>query len=254
MEERKRTALAVVIIAVVLIAVLYSFFLNLFTQTPDLVLADPDADRSMEPSGELSGGQGGLMVGVSTRTVQSLIASLTRYESYSRGVTVEYYDGGELVGAVSAQVWSEVGWTRCDLTLSSGRVEHTIVGDGQLWLWYDREEAVYSGPAEGLSADLVQRLPTYETVLALDKDSITAAGYVEWDGLPCVFVEAVTPELGYVERYWISETSGLLMAAETEKDGKLIYALSSREVVSPMERAAGIFVLPDGTQLHTPKR
>ena len=64
------------------------------------------------------------------------------------------------MGTVSAQVWAEVGWTRCDLTLSSGRVEHTIVGDGQLWLWYDRETAVYSGPAEGLSADLLQRLPT----------------------------------------------------------------------------------------------
>ena len=253
MEDKKRTALAAVIIAVVLAAVLYSFSLNLFAPTPELVLADPDASGSVEPSGEQSGGQGGLMVGVSTRTVQSLIASLTRYESYSRSVTVEYYDDGQLVGTVSAQVWADDGWTRSDLTLSSGRVEHTIVGDGQLWLWYDREEAVWSGPAEGLSADLVQRLPTYEDVLALDKDSITAAGYVERDGLPCVFVEAVMPELNYVERYWISETSGLLMAAETEKDGALIYALSSYEVVSPMEQSAGIFALPDGTQLYTPE-
>ena len=250
MEDKKRTALAAVIIAVVLAAVLYSFFLNLFAPTPELVLADPDADRSVEPGGEPSGG---LMVGVSTRTVQSLIASLTRYESYSRSVTVEYYDGGQMVGTASAQVWVDGGWVRSDLTLSSGRVEHTVVGDGQLWLWYDRETAVWSGPAEGLSADLVQRLPTYEDVLALDKDSITAAGYVERDGLPCVFVEAVTPELNYVERYWIAETSGLLMAAETEKDGALVYALSSHEVVSPMERADGIFALPDGTRLYTPE-
>ena len=254
MEDKKRTALAVVIIAVVLAAVLYSFFLNLFAQTPGLVLADPDADRSEEPSGEPSGGQNGLLVEVSTQTVQSLIASLTRYESYSRSITVEYYYAEQTVGTASAQVWAEVGWTRTDLTLSSGRVEHTIVGDGQLWLWYDRETAVWSGPAEELSADLLQRLPTYETVLALEQDSITAAGYVERDGLPCVFVEAVTPELNYVERYWISETGGLLMAAETEKDGMLIYTLSSREVVSPMELTTGIFTLPDGTQLYTPER
>ena len=68
-----------------------------------------------------------------------------------------------------------------------------------------------------------------------------------------MFVEAVTPELNYVERFWISETSGLLMAAETERDGELIYALSSREVVSPMERAAGSFALPDGAQLYAPE-
>ena len=93
MEDRKRTVLAAVIIVVVLAAVLYSFSLNLFAPAPELVLADPDADRSVEPSGEQSGGQGGLMVGVSTRTVQSLSASLTRYESYSRSMTVEYYEG-----------------------------------------------------------------------------------------------------------------------------------------------------------------
>ena len=254
LEDKKRIALAAVITAVVLAAVLYSFSLNLFAQTPELVLADPDADRGTEPGGEPSGNQGGLMVEVSTRTVQSLIASLTRYESYSRSITVEYYDTGRPVGTVSAQAWTDGGWSRTDLTLSSGRVEHTIVGDGQLWLWYDREETVYSGPAEYLSVDLVQRLPTYESVLALDQDSITAAGYVERDGLPCVFVEAVTPELNYVERYWISETSGLLMAAETEKDGALVYALSSREVVSPMGITTGIFALPDGTQLYTPER
>ena len=253
MEDRKRTALAAVIITVVLAAVLYSFSLNLFAQMPELVLPDPDADRSMEPGAESSGGQGGLMVGVSTRTVQTLIASLTRYESYSRSITVEYYDAGQLVGTVSAQVWADDGWTRSDLTLSSGRVEHTIVGGGQLWLWYDREEEVYSGPTEGLSADLFQRLPTYEAVLELDTDSITAADYVDRDGLPCVFVEAVMPDLNYVERYWISETSGLLMAAETEKDGALIYALSSHEVVSPLAHAAGIFTLPDGTQLYSPE-
>ena len=253
MEDRKRTALAAVIIAVVLAAVLYSFFLNLFAKTPGLVLADPDASGSIEPGEETSGGQGGLLVEVSTQTVQGLIASLTRYESYRRSITVEYYGGERSLGTASAQVWADGGWVRSDLTLSSGRVEHTIVGDGQLWLWYDRETVVYSGPAEGLSTDLVQRLPSYEDVLALDKDSITAAGYVERDGLPCVFVEAVMPELNYVERYWISETSGLLMAAETEKDGTLIYVLSSREVVSPLDQTAGIFALPDGVQLYSPE-
>lgn len=238
----------------VLAAVLYSFSMNLFAPTPELVLADPDAAASGSPSGEPGGSQGGLRVEVSTRTVQSLIASLTRYESYSRTVTVEYASQGQRLGAASAQVWADGGWLRTDLTLASGRVEHAIVGDGRLWLWYDGERAVYEGPAGGLSADLIQRLPTYEDVLALDKGRITAAGYVERDGQPCVFVEAASPELGYVERYWVSETSGLLMAAETEKDGSIVYAMSSNEVVSPLDQAAGVFTLPDGTQLYAPER
>lgn len=254
MEDRKRTVLAAVIIAVVLAAVLYSFSMNLFAPTPELVLPDPNASASVEPSPGSSGGPGGLPVEVSTQTVQSLIASLSRYESYSRSVTVEYYSAGQAVGAVSAQVWADGGWTRSSTTLSSGRVEHAIVGDGKLWLWYDGETAVYTGPADGPTADLLQRLPTYEDVLALDRSQITGADYVMRDGLPCVFVEAVRPEQGYVERYWISETSGLLMAAETEKDGAPVYAMSSHEVVSPLDQAAGIFSLPDGTQLYTPAR
>lgn len=253
MEDKKRTVLAAVIIVVVLVAVLYSFFLNLFAQTPELVLPDPDASASAEPSGAQVSGQGGLMVEVSTRTVQSLIASLTRYESYSRTVTVEYYAAGQPAGSVTAQVWADGGWTRSDLTLPSGRVEHAIVGEGRLWLWYDRERLVYSGPAEECSADLLQRLPTYEDVLALDESSITAAGYVDRDGVPCVYVETGPTRLGYVDRYWISETSGLLMAAVTEKDGEPVYVMSSHQVVSPMEQTAGIFTLPDGTQLYAPE-
>ena len=253
MEDRKRTALAVVIIAVVLVAVLYSFSLNLFAAIPELVLADPNATASEDP-GEDPDERGGVAVEVSTQTVQSLVASLARYESYSRSMTMEYFSGGEPVGTVTAQTWVDYGWTRSSVTLGSGRVEHSIVGDGQLWLWYDQDSRVYAGPVEGLSADLIQRLPTYEDVLALDRDSITDAGYVERDGQSCVYVESVLPGLGYVERYWISETSGLLMAAETEKDGELIYSMVSHEVISPLDQAAGAFSLPDGTQMHTPER
>ena len=253
MEDRKRTALAVVIIAVVLVAVLYSFSLNLFAAIPELVLADPNATASVD-SGEDPDERGGVAVEVSVQTVQSLVASLARYESYSRSMTMEYFSGGEPAGTVTAQTWVDYGWTRSSVTLSSGRVENSIVGGGQLWLWYDQDNRVYAGPAEGMSADLIQRLPTYEDVLALDRDSIMDAGYVERDGQSCVYVEAVLSELGYVERYWVSETSGLLMAAETEKDGELIYSMVSHEVISPLDQAAGVFSLPDGTQLHAPER
>ena len=78
---------------------------------------------------------------------------------------------------------------------------------------------------------------------------VTAAGYEEREDQPCVYVEAGT-ELGYTERYWISVDSGLLVAAETEKDGEVVYAMTARDVVSPLDETQGIFVLPDGTVLH----
>lgn len=250
MEERKRTILAVVIILVVLAAVLYSFFLNLFRPTPVLVMPDPDATRSMDPMGGESGRPEGVVVEVTPQTVQSLIASLERYESYRRTVTAEYFSAGQSLGTATAQVWADSGWVRTSATLSSGAVEHSIVGDGTLWLWYEGGAKVYSGPAADKAADLSQRLPTYEDVLALDKKDITAAGYEERNGQPCVYVEAKTA-LNNTERYWVSVDSGLLAASETERDGAVVYAMSSGDVVSPLDQRSDIFTLPDGTVLYT---
>lgn len=249
MEEKRRAVLAAVIIMVVLAAVLYSFFLNLFAPTPELVLADPDAAQSESPGAEQTAQGGGVAVEVTPQTVQDLVEYLDRYESYRRTVTAEYFFHGEPAGTVTGQVWADGGWTRSDLTLSSGVVEHAIVGDGTLWLWQDQGQGVYSGPAGDRSADLSQRLPTYEDVLLLATGDITAAGYEERENQPCVYVEAETG-LGYTERYWISVDSGLLVAAETEKNGEVVYAMTSRDVVSPLDEAQGIFTLPDGTVLH----
>ena len=250
MEERKRTIFAVIIACVVLVAVLYSFGLNLFTPHPNLVLADPNATTSMDVSESAPGNQGGIPVEVTPQTVQLVVASLTRYESYSRTVAVNYYWGDSGVGSVSAQVWVNDGWTRTDTTLASGAVEHSILGDGQLWLWYDEGEQVYSGPAGTMTADLMQRLPTYEDVLELDPEGITGAGYEERGGQPCIYVEFRQPELDYLYRYWVSVNSGLLVAAETEKQGAVVYSMASYEVVSPMGEGRNIFSLPDGTDLR----
>lgn len=249
MEDKKRTIMAVVIIAVVVLAVLYSFFLNLFAPTPHLELPDPDASQSPDPVAQESGQSVGVVVEVTPQTVQSLIASLERYESYRRTVVVEYFSAGVSVGTVTAQVWADGGWIRTSAALSSGAVENAVVGDGTLWLWYDRGPKVYAGPADEKSADLTQRLPTYEDVLDLDREAITAAAYEERDGQPCVYVEAAGP-LEVVERFWVSVNSGLLVAAEMEKAGEVVYAMSARDVVSPLDQMDGIFVLPNGRLLH----
>lgn len=251
MEDRKRTIFAVIIACVVIIAVLYSFGLNLFSSTPELILADPDVVTSTRPGGDLSGEQGGVPVEVSPETVQRVIADLTRYDSYSRRITVTYLWGAGGIGSTSVQVWVDDGWVRTDATLTSGRVEHSVVGNGMIWLWYDDETEVYSGSAEEMTADLVQRIPTYEDVLDLKTTEISQADYVERDGQPCIYVETAQTELGYIYRYWVSVGSGLLMAAETECGGKAVYQMSSREVVSPLVAASEYFILPDGTELRT---
>ena len=176
MGDKKRTVLAAVIISVVLAAVLYSFFLNLFAPTPELVLADPDAARSEEPGGEQSGQAGGVPVEVTPQTVQALVAYLNRYVSYRRTVTAEYFFRGQPAGTVSGQVWVDGGWLRTSLTLSTGVVEHSVVGDGTLWLWQDQGQAGDSGPAGGRGAGPRSGPPTPGGGLPLGPGGCPGAG------------------------------------------------------------------------------
>lgn len=250
MEEKKRTLLAVVISCIILAAVAYSFGLNFLASTPEIVLADPSVSAGQLYDPAVSGEQGGIPVEVTPETVQSIIAEMSRFRRYSRTVSIQYSWPGGSSETITAQVSVDDGWSRCDTTLASGIVERSIVGDGTLWYWYGDGDSWLECPADERSEDLLQYIPTYEDVLALDRDEITATGYEEKDGTACIYVEAARRELGYLERYWISASSGLLVAAETEKDGSVVYAMSASDMVSPMSGGSDAFTLPDGEVLH----
>lgn len=252
MEEKKRTLLAIVISCIILLAVVYSFGLNFFGSPPDIVIADPDGENSSSAGPDDSGEQGGIPVEVTPETVQSIIAGMSRYRSYSRTISVKYsWESGS--GAVTAQVMVDGGWSRCDVTLASGMVERSITGDGSLWYWYDESTDYLEIPAGDRAEDLSQYIPTYEDILALATEDILETGYEEKGGVPAIYVEARGQNMEYLERYWVSVTSGLLVAAETVKDGGVVYEMSSGDMVSPLSGGEDVFTLPDGTVLYTPQ-
>lgn len=253
MEDKKRTIYAVLIALVVVVGLLYSFGMNLFSQTPQLELPASGEMSTQKPEPGTIGTEAGITVRVEPATVQSVIARLSRYESYSRTVFVTYGWGDGESETITSQVWTDGGWARTDTQFPSGLMECSIVSDDGTWIWYLTEQETsnvfYSG-ANGPEADLMQHLPTYENVLELEPESITNADYVEYDGRFCIYVEAEQRELGYLYRYWISIDSGLLMAAETEKSGSIVYRMSSNEVTSPLAAQRDTFALPDGTVLY----
>lgn len=245
MEKNNRTLLIVLTAAVIVVAVFASFGLPLFAgPTPTITLPTPapTGESPVETGNQTTGER----VEVTPDTVQSVIAALSRLESYTRVVTTTM-EGTESVSWVNV----DGGWTRSDMRTGAGAAVRTIVGDGRVWRWYDGSSSVASWPADSLSADLdTQRVPTYEDVLALDKSSITAAGYEEKDGQACVYVEVTVPRLSQVERYWVSADSGLLIAAENETGGEIVWSMTAGEPEVPVSSAVS-FSLPDGTVLHT---
>ena len=254
MEGKNRNILVVLIAIVIVAAVFSSFGMSLFPQgTAQIVLPtdSPQTDPGVQPEGS---DQSYLFhVDITPQTVQTVIAdTLVRPESYYRTVTVEDFWGAEGHGTTTAQVWVDGGWTMVRAQLPGGSVRTSIVGDGQFWLWYGGSGQVLSGPADGQSADLEgQRIPTYERVLELDQEQIARAGYEEKGGLSCIYVQTGQDELGMTSTYWVSVETGLLVAAETAEGEQVVYRMSAYAVERPVPETA-VFALPDGTVLHTP--
>lgn len=249
MERRNRNILVVLIGIVITVAIFSSFGLGLFApDTAKIQLPTPAASPTQEVAGEDTY----VWVDITPQTVQHVIGNtLSRPDSYGRTVTIEDFWGEGESGVTHATVWVDKGWTHTTATQPGGTVRHSIVGDGQFWIWYGGSSQILTGRAEEDSADLEgQRIPTYEDVLALDQSAIAVARYEEKEGLACIYVETVADSQGYVEQYWISVDSGLLACAETWLDGQLVYRMSSYTADRPVPEEAS-FTLPDGTVLHT---
>lgn len=253
MERRKRNIIVTLIAVIIAVAILSSFGLGIFA--PDTARIElPTTEPTASPGGEEDGDL--VRVEVTPQTVQNVIATLKRPESYGRTVTIQdiWGEGDANQGVTQAQVWVDAGWTRTDAVWPGGTVRHSIVGDDQFWIWYGNDQEVLNGPADGSSADLEgQRIPTYETVLELDPNSIAAAEYQELDGLGCIYVETVADDQGHVARYWVDDDSGLLVKAEQLKDGQVVYRMTATALERPAPSDSS-FTLPDGTVLHTVTR
>lgn len=251
MERKRRTLFAVLIATVIVLAVFASFAITLFGQEDyQIKLPDLSDDTQTNPTGNPNDTDNQVIrIEVTPETVQNVIATLARPRSYYREINLELWADAETSALTTAQVWVDGGWTRSSVTAPGGMTQHNLVGNAEHWLWYEGDEEVRSFPADGAVSDVVQRIPTYEDVLKLPQKLITAAGYETYAGANCVYVEIAQDELNSRERYWVSVSDGLLMAAERVIDDLVVYRMTAQSTVSPAPLDSS-FALPDGTVLH----
>lgn len=252
MEQKNRLLISIAVIALMVIALFTSFGRSLFILNPPSVEL-PSMDSSTGLGNVSSTPENSSQyqkVEVTPQTVQSVIATLERTDSYFRELTIETFwnEGGS---STLVQSWIDGDWSLSRRVLPSGVIRHDLVGSNTLYYWYDGSRQYMSAPADGLSSDLSQRLPTYETVLELDPATITSAGYELRGELPCVYVEVTQEEFSMVERYWVSVDTGLLVSAETELDGQMTYRMTAYAPITAPCPATASFALPDGTTLHS---
>lgn len=247
MEQKNRLVIVIAIVALIVAAMLASFGRVIFAaNTPDVILPS-SSGNPLGPSDPNSQEHSYQRVEVTPQTVTEVVATLARPASFYRELTVEtFWTGGS--SSTQVQVWTDGGWSHIRQTLPSGVVRHDLTGGGTLYYWYDGSQTYRQTPADEKSSDLAQHIPTYETVLELEPEEIAAAGYELRGDLPCILVEVRRAQ--GTQQFWVSVDSGLLVSAEMEEDGQLVYRMTAYSPVQSPCPADSSFSLPDGTVLH----
>ncbi len=198
------------------------------------------------PAGEDSPGAGSLVsVSVTPETVQAVVATLARPDSYSRQLRVESrWQGGSRAWLVDT--WQKGTSSRIRLRPEDGEgpEKNILSRDGELFIWYEDPAEAFRRKTDELSSDdALQMIPTYEDVLVLEPERIIAAGYVLHGGVWRIMAAAREEPSGYVTVYYISIETGLLEAAERRDGETVVYSMTAQ----PSDLAApedAVFALP----------
>lgn len=247
MGNKASKSVSIVVAALILLVIV--FMLRGSLRGPERVVLPQEVTNEGVNSGTDDGENDVInRVDIRPSTVQDAIAVLRRPQQYQRTVVIErYYSGGSCIDTL--EVFVDNGWTRADLVKDGAEKRHMISNGEVSYIWYGNSKSYYTGAA-ALSADEEQYIPTYEDILHMDVQRIALADYCMLDTKNCIYVETAPDSAGYVERYWVCVSDGLLVAAEKACGEDIVYRMAgmNADTETVMEDA---FVLPDGTQLHT---
>ncbi|MGI5935205.1 MAG: hypothetical protein ACOX7I_00115 [Oscillospiraceae bacterium] len=240
MKRKVPLLIAVVLAAAVLVLIMSRYGRSIDAATPAVVLPSAVVGENMDQQPDGQGG-GAQRAEVTPETVQAVLATISRADSYSRSLTVEsFYEGGS--SKIALNVWVRGGSVRITET-GRGQTKNVLILDDEVYIWYEDSSNRYVGSLSQGDADKYQHILTYEDILKLDPEQITDAGYTEYGGESCIFAEYSTGTLGYMYRIYVSVKTGLLMGAESYDGDNVVYRMTSDtpDISTPPEE---VFALP----------
>ena len=213
-------------------------------ETAPVVLPDAPQESGNVAAPQDDDGADRNVLDISPENVQTAIRSLERPESYFVQIST-YLTASAGTRETLISMWVSGEKTRSIIT-SVESVKNILTDGGKYWIWYtDDTESIFSGRAEDKAAALAEALnglPDYTAVLALAPESITDAGYTEFEGVSCIYAAAQEGD-GLESRYYISVENGLLKAYSRLENGEEVFSLVSEfSDLSPDE--SGVFELP----------
>ena len=250
MDKRKLNRITAVFLTLLVLVV--AFMLSgSFRRTTRVVLP-----QESQQGGQIPGFPGDstdtlTVVAVAPDTVQAAIETLVRPEQYRQTVSVQqFWSGGNGTTETTAAVLAP--WSRLDRQLADSRQRHILTNGETTYIGYNSEQSALRLPTGSITADMEQSIPTYEDVLQLPVETISAADYrTIGDQVSCIYVETAADAAGYTLRYWVSVDTGLLVAAEKLSGQETVYRMWQTDIdLAPVFTEE--FTLPDGTVLAEP--
>jgi hypothetical protein len=230
------------VLALIAAAAVLALHLGWFdADTVPVILPETTALPTASGGGEAEGGPA--LAEVTPETVQAVVRTLARPESYSRRMLVNsYWEGGSRNWQI--QVWQKNGVERIRITSGGEEDKNILLADDEVCIWYGDGPEIFRAPADAeLLGDALQMLPRYEDLLSLDKSQIEEAGYVNLYGTWRIMAAVREQPTGCLMVYYISIETGLLEAAERRDGEKLVYRMTSEQAdLSAPED--GMFLLP----------
>ncbi|MBO4330997.1 MAG: hypothetical protein J5827_02870 [Oscillospiraceae bacterium] len=228
--RRRITVFAIISAVLIALSVLLALIFTNKGATAELIL--PDTQHTATAPGDDDADHAPLSAEVTPETVQAVIRTLSRPDSYSRSVTVESsWLGGSAQYRISS--WVKGGRERLAVECDGwDEVKNILLTEDEITVWYGSDTSGRytaprphgeSGPGLG---DELGMIPTYEDVLELDAGRITDAGYVQRDGWK-IMAATVDDITGYDRYYYISPDTGLLEAAEAFDGERRVYLMTA---------------------------
>ncbi len=260
MKKGKMAQAVAAVTALLLVAVLISFYLSMVEMEPAGTITLPSSQGSISADSDKLGENGPLVDGVQVdaSNVLNVIAALHRPKEYTYELesTLSYHSAEDVLrikGAVQGRR------SHIQQLSESGAVEkEIIIAPSGYYAWRSGQVNPYVGTlGQGISQDGeltafyddASRVPTYEAVLELDPSQILEAGYVEQGGEACIYVKVENPLAGTQDSYYIAVSTGLLYRAESEKDGMTTYSMKlTRVTVEDVPESR--FQLPNGQMVE----
>lgn len=253
MDKQKMTLFAGMIAMIIVFAIFSSFWGVIFSTGGSIPVLWPSPTVETSPNGGNASNvrlvDGYQRIQITPKSVQPVIKTLARPQQYSQTIQLTLF-WGESKQSVISIVCSKAGEYSAAKAVQSGQVQYSIWGNGTLYRWYQGEQNWYQGRVSFMTGDLLQRIPTYETILSLKQDQILSAEYVALNQRTCIYVESAESSINTRIHYWIDAEQGVLLRAEAHRDDRMIWCIEVSEF-STTTIDESLFCLPNGVDVRT---